>query len=139
MTEAKKPTKIEAIDSKLAALQKQVDTLTTERAELVAAEEAAAKLAAARKAIDVDGLPADTAVVFDYGRSTSRKLGLTGKTRYFRAAAGEVPAAYRVEYDTDAGPEIVTVPARDVRLPEEPAQVFERVEDKGGEFGGVAA
>jgi len=127
MTEAKKPTKIEALTNKIATLEGQLTTLRAELTTLQAAEQAAAQVLAARKAIDEDGLAVDTAVVFDYGRSTNRKIGLTGTVVAFRAAQGELPAAYKIETGEGIDLTVLTVPARDVRLPvaEAPAEQTE--------------
>lgn len=117
-TVAAKPTKLEALDVKLAAARATVDKLFAERNALVSAQEAEQAAAAAREAIDVTGLDAYTKVLFIFGRKENRKQR-EGNVVAFAPAAGELPARYKIEVGSGFDVEILTVPARDVTLPDE--------------------
>lgn len=109
-----KPTKIEALQTKITGLQATIDKLNAELAELVKAEEATAGERAAREQVEVIGLSPLTKVRFFFGRKDNRKE-YTGDVVAFRPAAGELPAAYKIEVGTGFDTDIKTVPARDVQ------------------------
>lgn len=114
MTEAtKKPTKIEALRTKIAAAQQALANYEAELSRLTLAEDQAAAERAAREQIEVVGLDAYTKVRFQYGRKDTRKE-LTGEVVAFRPEQGSLPAAYRVEVGSGFDTEVLTVPARDV-------------------------
>ena len=124
MTEATtKPTKLQALTAKIATLQQQVTTLIAERDQLAAAEQEAAEKQAARASVEVTGLAPDTTISFIYGRKDNRK-DRTGVVVAFAAAAGDMPARYKVKAGDGFDAELLVVPARDVYTPvadEQPA------------------
>lgn len=117
MTEATttKPTKIEALRSKIAAKQADLSKLEAALAAEVLAEETTAAQAQARATIEVTGLPPLSRVRFQYGRKDTRKE-LTGEVVAFRPAQDTLPAAYRIEVGSGFDTEVLTVPARDVEV-----------------------
>lgn len=120
---AKKPTKIEALEAKIATTQQALANYEAELGRLKQAEAEAAAIANARKSVEVDGLPAGTKVKFTYGRKDTRK-DLTGEVVAFRQALDTLPASYRVEVGAGFDTELLTVPARDVNvLAVEPGEV----------------
>ena len=116
MTEATtKPTKLEALNTRITKLTAELEKLTKERDDYAANEQAILAAAEARKQIEVEGLPQFTKVVFFFGRKENRKQ-YSGEVVAFRGASDTLPAAYKIETGVGFDLEVKVVPARDVEL-----------------------
>lgn len=109
-----KPTKLQALRNKIEAAEAALVKLRAEATTLEQSEQAESEKAAARKQIEVDGLPEFTKVRFTFGRKDNRK-DYTGEVVAFRPATGDMPAAYRIETGVGFDLQVLTVPARDVQ------------------------